>query len=391
MSEPDDADPPETTPRALHERLRAGETVAVLDLRDRDEVERWPIEGADVEHLPFAQAAAAQARGDLAEVTAGLAEPVVVVCPVGEASAEVAGFLREAGVEATNLAGGMDAWARLLVGRDLDGGADGLAVRQYERPATGCLSYLVHDGDVGAVVDPLRALADRYVADAEAMGVDLRHAVDTHVHADHLSGVRAVADRTGAEAVVPEGATDRGLAFDARTVGDGDGLDVGAVALTAVAAPGHTDEMTAFRAGVPDHPAPPVLLAGDSLFVDGVARPDLQDAEAAAAFAGLLCDTVHDRLLALPDATTLAPAHRGPDAPRADDGATVAPLGDVAARVEALSLDRAAFVDHVTADAPPRPANHERIVAANLGVEGVDDEAAFELELGPNNCAATAD
>jgi glyoxylase-like metal-dependent hydrolase (beta-lactamase superfamily II) len=265
---------------------------------------------------------------------------------------------------------------------------------QYERPASGCLSYLVHDGPVGAFVDPLRALADRYAEDADERGVDLEYAVDTHVHADHLSGVRAVADRADAEVVLPAGARDRGLAFDATTVDDGDVLAVGEVDLTALHAPGHTSEMTAFRAGG-GAGAAPALLTGDSLFVDGVARPDLEydgrDGGGAEAFAARLHDTIPARLLLLPGATVVAPGHRGPSAPLGTDGTYTATLDALAVRLDALAMDREAFVEHVTEELPPRPANHEHIVAVNLGRETVDEEEAFELELGPNNCAATAD
>ncbi|WP_135820290.1 MBL fold metallo-hydrolase [Halostella litorea] len=370
------------TPRELAERLRAGERLSVVDLRDRDEFETWHVDGPAVAatQVPESRFVQAEVTGGAADLVDGVPEPVVAVCGRGEASDYAAGLLREAGVDAVNLAGGMEAWARVLLAAPVP--TDGPAtVVQYQRPSSGCLGYLVHDGDRAAVVDPLRALADRYVADAAERGVEITYAVDTHVHADHVSGVRAVADETGAEPVLPEGATDRGLAFDATLVGDGDEVPVGDATLAAVHAPGHTSEMTAFR--VDD-----AVLAGDSLFLDAVARPDLEataDPEAAAA---TLYETLHERLLALPDDALVAPGHYELDArPRTGD-AYAATVGDLRESLPALAMDEAAFVDHVTGNLPAPPANHERIVAVNLGQEEAEDDVAFELELGPNNCAA---
>ncbi|USZ68985.1 MBL fold metallo-hydrolase [Halorussus salilacus] len=384
----ENADAPSVSPEDLHERLARGERVRLLDVRNREEFEAWRIEGAEATQVPYAEFAAAKARGDLGELAADLdlSGPVVAVCPRGEVSATVAESLREEGVDARNLAGGMGGWARVYVASELAVAPSGATatVVQYDRPASGCLSYLVVSEGQAAVVDPLRAFADRYVADAESRGADLAYAVDTHVHADHFSGVRRLAAETDAQAVVPEGARDRGLDFDARLLGDGDDLEVGSVTLTALHAPGHTTELTALVLGE-------VLFSGDALFLDGYGRPDLERGEGgAAALAETLYDTLGDRLLALPDVTLVAPGHREPAATPREDGTFVAPLGTVRERIS-LPDDRGAFVSRVLDSLPPRPANYEEIIPANLGTEEVDDDEAFELELGPNNCAVAAD
>ncbi|AEH38567.1 MBL fold metallo-hydrolase [Halopiger xanaduensis] len=395
MSETEAAldDPTTIAPETLAERLRAGDELTVLDVRDRDEFDRWHIEGESVEavqipHMKFIQA---QATGGVTDLIDDLEEPIVAVCGRGEASDHAVDLLRDAGIDAQNLAGGMDSWADLYVARELevdlglDHESDSAAtVVQYDRPSSGCLTYAIYSGDEAAVIDPLRAFADRYAEDVAYRNAELKYAVDTHVHADHVSGVRALESRTDATAVVPEGARDRGLAFDAMTFEDGDELHVGDATLTAVATPGHTSESLSYRLG-------DVLFSGDTLFLEGVGRPDLERGdEGAPAAARQFYETLEDTLSELPAETTIAPGHYSDAAdPRDSDGTYAAVLGDLRDRLEAFAMAEDEFVEHVTNDRPPRPANHERIVAANLGRVDVDAETAFELELGPNNCAVT--
>jgi glyoxylase-like metal-dependent hydrolase (beta-lactamase superfamily II) len=368
------------TPADLRRRLADGDPVTLLDVRDRTEIERWRIEAPSItyHHVPYVKFVAAGVTGDVVDLLpADVREPVVAVCPRGEASAEVADQLVAAGVAAENLAGGMAAWARLYDRVEVATDAD-VAIYGYRRPASGCLGYaVVADGEM-AVIDPLRAFADRYVDDAAELGATLTDAVDTHVHADHVSGVRALAE-SGATPVLPARAVERGVADgnDFETVTDGDERAVGDATLRAVALPGHTTGMTGFAVG-------DALLTGDSLFLDGVARPDLEEDADPEAQARTLYTTLTERLREFPDGTLIAPGHTDAGV---EEGAAVARLGDLWDRLPVFGMDEEAFVEHVT-HVGAEPANADRIVAINMGHESVDDDEAFELELGPNNCAA---
>jgi glyoxylase-like metal-dependent hydrolase (beta-lactamase superfamily II) len=125
------------------------------------------------------------------------------------------------------------------------------------------------------------------------------------------------------------------------------------------------------------------------VFVDSVARPDLEDADEAAIerAAHALYETVQS-VASMSDDTLVAANHAGPETVPAPDGTYTARVDDLRESLAAMSMPEAEFVSFVTDDLPPQPNEYETIIAANLGREAIDDDEAFELELGPNNCAA---
>ncbi|ESP90122.1 MBL fold metallo-hydrolase [Candidatus Halobonum tyrrellensis] len=370
-------------PAELKERIDAGEYVFVLDARSENDFQEWHLDGENVEIVNYPYFQLLEGVPDDLRPELPDDGEITVLCAKGGSSEMVAETLKEAGYDATHLDRGMKGWAGLYEYAELDVDADA-TVAQYRRPSSGCLAYLVASAGEAAVIDPLRAFTSEYKQDARTLGADLTYVLDTHVHADHVSGLRTLAADTGATAVLPAHAADRGVAYDSdyETVGHGDSLTVGDAEIEVLHTPGHTTGMTTYR--VSD-----VLFTGDGLFTDSVARPDLEDPDAARDAAGTLYDSLHDSVLSNPDDTVVAPAHFGDGATPAADGTYTATLGDLNASMGALSMDRDEFVEFVAADMPPRPANYEAIIAANLGRESFDDETAFELELGPNNCAAS--
>jgi len=396
MSEASEQESDRVHPTTLAEAIGRGEEVAVLDVRDRDAFDAWHVDGpaVDAAQVAYNRVLAAATKDTVRDLVLDAfgdrpSGRITVVCAIGHSSDEAATILRAAGFDAANLAGGMRAWAEVYTAVDVQGYDGPGSLRQYHRPATGCLAYLLGQEDEAAVIDPLRAFADRYVEDAADAGADIAYAVDTHVHADHVSGVRAVAARTDATPLIPAGSRDRGLLFDAAFLESGpipDGAEaftVGDATVRALSVPGHTTEMTAFRVGS-------VLLTGDSLFLNSVARPDLEDGHRARERAGTLYDSIHRLVETLPADTVVAPGHTAPVDP-VDDGAFVAELSRLRRALDLLAFDREAFVARIAGNLPPRPTNHERIVATNLGQESLDDGTAREVELGPNNCAATVE
>ena len=377
-----------TTPEDLKARIDGGEPVTILDSRMASDYEEWRIDGENVEsiNVPYFEFLDEEIPEDVLERIPE-DEHVTVLCAKGGASEYVAATLVERGYDVDHLEDGMNGWASIYEAEEVTAYDGPGTVLQYPRHSSGCLGYLVYDGEEAAIIDPLRAFTDRYLADAEDLGVDLTYAIDTHIHADHISGVRALAEE-GVEGVIPEAAAGRGVTYtdDVTLAADGDEFDVGDATVETVFTPGHTTGMTSYLVG------DSLLATGDGLFIESVARPDLEEGDDGAPDAArMLYESLQERVLTLDDDVLVGGAHFSDAADPADDGTYTAPIGDLRERMDALSMDEDDFVDLVLADMPPRPANYEQIIATNLGQEAVDDDEAFTLELGPNNCAASQD
>jgi glyoxylase-like metal-dependent hydrolase (beta-lactamase superfamily II)/rhodanese-related sulfurtransferase len=240
---------------------------------------------------------------------------------------------------------------------------------QFVRADIGCAAYLVASTDAGeaAIIDPRIDMIDEILAFAERESVRIRYIIETHNHADHVSGHHAIAARTGAAIAVHASA---GAAYPHLPLQDGDELSLGEVRLRVVHTPGHRPEHIAIAAiDSARGETPWLVLTGDSLFIGDVARPDLAiDGQEGA---DALFDSLRTRLMALPDGTLVYPGHvAGSLCGRVNNKMTVTSIGFERAHNSALSFtERRAFVRHMNESLPERPPNMGRIVALNMAAE----------------------
>ena len=233
----------------------------------------------------------------------------------------------------------------------------------------GCLaqaSYMIGSDGEAAVVDPRRDV-DEYLDEARAQGLRIRYVVETHLHADFVSGHRELAERTGATIVIGARA---GAAFPHRGVHDGDEIRVGKVALRFLETPGHTPESVSVL--VVDSEAgnePKLVLTGDTLFIGDVGRPDLAGAagHTPEQMASMLYDSLHGKLLTLPDAVGVYPAHgAGSLCGRNISQETSSTIGEQRRTNYALRpMSKPDFVRLATTDLPEVPQYFGRDVAIN--------------------------
>jgi hydroxyacylglutathione hydrolase len=233
----------------------------------------------------------------------------------------------------------------------------------------GCLahaSYLIGSRGEAAVVDPRRDV-DEYLEEARSHGLTIRYVIETHLHADFVSGHRELAERTGAAVVFSEKA---GVRFPHRAVKEGDEIRIGDAVLRVLETPGHTPESICILVSDSESsPEPKLVLTGDTLFIGDVGRPDLAGAQgsSAEAMAALLYDSLHRKLLALPDAVQVYPAHgAGSLCGRNISQQTSSTIGEQRRVNYALQpMPKERFVRMVTSDLPEVPQYFPRDVAIN--------------------------
>ncbi|WP_277556108.1 MBL fold metallo-hydrolase [Halobaculum limi] len=372
----------------LADAVDADREFTLVDTRPVDSYESWRVPGAV--SFPFGptEALSNDRLDEFADIAAS-SDTVYTICGKGVTSANLAVRLSRAGYdEVYAVSGGMRDWNDIYETAAFEPDDD-LVVVQFQRRGKGCLSYLVGSRSAGeaVIVDPGRH-TDQYLAAAAARGLQITQVLDTHVHADHISGGQALAHELGVPYRLGERASERDVELGYEPIADGETVAVGTTDLTAHATPGHTSELLSYRLG------DVAVFTGDSLFVDSVGRTELQFGESGAADgARLAYDTLHDvfgemagDLQVLPGHVHVAPDGTwGTGTPNELVGRR---LDEVLDGLDLYGLDEETFVERMTGDLPEKPPNYERVIDINRGWgEAADDLDAVTLETGRNNCA----
>lgn len=363
----------------LHERMNAGQDVWILDVRNTEEHADWKIEGQtirsiNIPYFDFLEDDDANFK-DLPTD-----EEMVVVCAKGGSAMFVAETLEEKGFKSSVLDGGMLAWSQFYHAATVFAD-DKVELLQINRFSKGCLSYAAISEGKAMIVDASRKV-DYYLELAERYGFTIEHVVDSHLHADHISGGPALAALTGATYYISSGEVQgTGLKFEPLEHHERIRFGQAEVEVLAVPTPGHTPGSTSFLINEK------LLMSGDTIFVGGLGRPDLGGKTEE--WAQDLYDTVYHKVSMLSDDVLVLPAHYADIAEIGDNGIVGALLGDIRESNDMMrNADKADFVEHVAgAASSEKPPNFEEIVAINRGELQVEKERAVELEIGPNRCA----
>ncbi|MED1578331.1 MBL fold metallo-hydrolase [Bacillus safensis] len=369
----------EMTAEQLTKKIINKEPIFLLDVRNESDVQDWKIEGKAVDYVNVPYFELLDGVEDMVEKVPTDRE-VLVVCAKEGSSIMVAEMLSEAGRTVSYLQGGMKAWSEhvepVKIG-DLSGGGE---LYQFVRMGKGCLSYMIMSNGEAAVVDAAR-MTEVYIDFAKKHDVSVAHVLDTHLHADHISGGKKLADQTGAAYWLPPKDAEE-VTFEYKHLEEGQRITIGtsSIDIHPLYSPGHTIGSTSF---IVDNQ---FLISGDILFVDSIGRPDL--AGLAEDWVGDLRETLYDRYMALSKELIVLPAHFMIMEEVNENGSVWKELGVLFEENHGLNIeDEDAFRQMVTKNLPAQPNAYQDIRYTNMGKLTPDDEEQRVMEIGPNRCA----
>jgi len=402
----------EIDPEDLKKKIDDDENIFLLDVRTPQEYDAWRIsydKHVNPKLIPVDRLFANDPNL-LKEIP--MDKEIVTVCAHGNRSLMAANILNQLGYNVKSVKGGMAGWNKVydVAGISVPKEAP-FQIWQIRRISKGCMGYIISSKEdkLAIVIDPSREIYEAFLKIAKDNGLQIIKLLDTHQHADHVSGIVKLiktmattetdAEQTSAYfSSLEEYDSSNSQLKNIYFVKDGDRIDIGnKVTLKAIYTPGHTNGSMSYILDYSingnntnkdidyNKQTYSYLFTGDTLFVDGVGRPDLRDQSLK--FAELLYDTYHNKILQLRDDTNVLPAHfNGTSIALKHNVPIYETMITIKEKIKLLSMDKNEFIKYITDTVPPRPMNYKAIVSINKKMLPYDEIEMPDLEAGPNSC-----
>jgi glyoxylase-like metal-dependent hydrolase (beta-lactamase superfamily II)/rhodanese-related sulfurtransferase len=393
-------------PDDLKKRIDKGDDIFILDVRTPEEHKSWKVSYdryQDSSVIPIDSLSSADSLKQIPKD-----KEIVTFCAHGNRSMAAAKTLSELGYNAKSIVGGLDGWNSVYDIASISDMDSSLRIWQIRRLSKGCMSYMVASiYDKSAIVIDATCEIDKAISKiVNENGLRITKLIDTHMHADHLSGATRLAKKYGADVYISslEGYDIKNgtEGMSIKSTRDGDIIQVGdGIVLEAIHTPGHTNGSMSFRLQYSISKTTinnsnnidkgnnhnDYLFTGDTLFIDGIGRPDLHNK--AQEFTRNLFNTYHQKILNLPDGTLILPAHFGGIFEHQKLISNT--INSIKQEINLLSASEAEFIKFITGNTSlPQPMNYEEIISINKNMTLCDTIKQKDIEAGPNSCGIRA-
>jgi glyoxylase-like metal-dependent hydrolase (beta-lactamase superfamily II)/rhodanese-related sulfurtransferase len=383
--------PLEIEPYDLKNKMDSGENLYILDVRTPEEYKSWKIsydKHVEPSLVPLDKLSSAEQIKNIPKDM-----EVITVCSHGMRSKMAAEYLSQLGYNVKSIRGGMVAWNKVNDLALIPSKADvNLKIWQIRRISKGCMTYLISYFNYAVIIDPPCSSVASIYELAKKNNLRIKAVIETHRHADHLSASMTIAKETGASiylSPLEEYVTGQAMAnrLEMTFLNDGQRIEISnGLSLSAIHTPGHTVGSISFKlealSGGNEHDEREIFLfSGDTLFVDGIGRPDLHDK--VDEFSRTLFLT-YKKLASLPDDAIVLSSHYSKSMKHEDP--IFKTIGEIKAYVKAFRMDENEFVSYVTSSIPPQPVNYKRILRLNKDLLLCNNLHLDDLEAGPNSC-----
>lgn len=364
---------PTITADALSQMLSSGEKINIIDIRPLHERSEWFIPGSI--HVDVYDKLKQNDTTVFDDIHFDVSNPVVTVCAGGKLSLTAADLLIKKGYNAYSLQNGMKGWS--LAWNTAYRAFDDFEIWQIRRTGKGCLSYIIASGNEAIIIDASLPL-EVYSGLVSQHHLAVKYIIETHIHADHLSRSKELAQYYDVPLHLP---VPNKVQFEYTPIDTNTKFSIGSIVLQSMPTPGHTLDSFSFYI---DNS---ILFTGDTLFTNGVGRPDLKASEEESREkATLLYQSLH-KLLSLPDEVIVLPAHT--NKPAAFDNVLIkTTIGEAKKNISMLQSNEEEFINSLLQKIPPTPPNFLFIAEKNISgdYEGINP---IDVEAGANRCAVS--
>ena len=404
----------EIDPKDLKKKMDNNDDIFLLDVRTPAEYESWRISYEKhenpklipVDHL------FGNTSNLLKEIPKD--KEIVTICAHGNRSLIAAKLLNQLGYNVKSVRGGMAGWNKVSDIAEVPVSKNApFQIWQIRRISKGCMGYIISSKEdkTAAIIDPSREIEESFLRIANENKLKITKIIDTHQHADHVSGVAGLM-KDKKKDINSENCFAYFSSYEdydfsksnldnIKYIQDGDVIFIGQnVELKAIHTPGHTNGSMSFilehnytdnnNINIDNNDTQnSYLFTGDTLFVDGIGRPDLRDQ--ASQSAEMLYDSYHQKILKFPMNTVILPAHFNGTSITLKHAIPISDtIGSIINKVKPLSMPKNEFIKFVTDTLPPRPMNYKTIISINKKMPTDDEMEMPDLEAGPNSCAISS-